>query len=84
VITDLYTDHMSRIVTATEAKAKILALLDEVAAGEELEITKHGRTVARLVPAAGAQSIRGKLTGVAMTSGEDEDLFKTGAAWDLP
>src|ERR1019366_5126734 len=41
MIADLYTDRMSRTVTATEAKAKILALLDDVAAGDELEITKH-------------------------------------------
>jgi prevent-host-death family protein len=74
---------MTRTVTATEAKAKILALLDEVAAGDELEITKHGRTVARLVPAGGPQSIRGKLAGVAMTAGEDKELFTTGAAWNL-
>lgn len=80
---DLYTDHMSRSMTATEVKAKILSLLDEVADGEELEITKHGRTVARLVPPAGAQSIKGRLTGVAMTTVEDEDLFTTGTAWNL-
>ena len=43
---------MTRQMTATEVKAKILALLEEVAAGDEIEITKHGRTVARLVPAA--------------------------------
>jgi len=42
---------MSRIPTATEVKATILALLDDVAAGDEVEITKHGRVVARLVPA---------------------------------
>jgi len=84
MIADWYTDHMSRTVTATEAKAKILALLDEVAAGDELEITKHGRVVARLVPAGGPQAIRGKLAGVAMTVGEEEDLFRTGAAWNLP
>jgi len=36
---------------ATEVKAKILALLDAVSAGEEEEITKHGRLVARLVSA---------------------------------
>ena len=84
VLKDLYNDHMPRTVTATEAKAKILALLDEVAEGEELEITKHGRTVARLVPAAGARSIRGRLAGVAMTAGSEEELFMTGAAWDLP
>jgi prevent-host-death family protein len=74
---------MSRLVTATEAKAKILALLDEVAGGEELEITKHGRTVARLVPPAGAQSIKGRLAGVAMTTVQEEDLFTTGTAWNL-
>ena len=44
---------MTRKLTATEAKAKILTLLDEVAAGDEVEITKHGRTVARLVPSRG-------------------------------
>ena len=41
---------MSRIPTATEVKATILALLDDVAAGDEVEITKHGRVVAQLVP----------------------------------
>jgi prevent-host-death family protein len=71
-------------MTATEAKAKLLALLDEAAAGEEIEITKHGQTVARLVPATGAQSLKGAFEGVAMTAAEDEDLFATGAAWDLP
>jgi prevent-host-death family protein len=48
---DQYSDHMGKVVTATEAKAKILALLDEVESGEEVEITRHGRLVARLVPA---------------------------------
>ena len=70
-------------MTATEVKAKILALLDEVAAGEEIEITKHGRTVARLVPATGPQALKGALTGIAMTASTDEDLFSTGVAWTL-
>ena len=74
---------MSKKLTATEAKAKILALLDEVAAGDEVEITKHGRTVARLVPATGPHALKGSLTGVAMTAAEDEDLFMTGEAWEL-
>ncbi len=74
---------MSKKLTATEAKANILALLDDVAAGDEVEITKHGRTVARLVPAIGPHALKGSLIGVAMTAGEDEDLFTTGAAWDL-
>ncbi len=70
-------------MTATEAKAKILSLLDEVAAGQEVEITKHGRTVARLVPAAGPHALKGSLVGVAMTAGREEDLFSTGADWEL-
>ena len=75
---------MTRKLTATEAKAKILGLLDEVAAGDEVEITKHGRTVARLVPAAGPQALKGSLAGIAMTAAEDEQLFTTGEAWNLP
>jgi len=70
-------------LTATDAKAKILSLLDEVAAGQEVEITKHGRTVARLVPAAGPHALRGSLVGIAMTAGPEEELFTTGATWDL-
>lgn len=83
-VTDWYTGHMDRIMTATEVKAKILALLDEVASGEEIEITKHGRVVARLVPASGAQSLKGRLAGVAMSAAAEEDLFTTGATWNLP
>lgn len=70
-------------LTATEVKAKILSLLDKVSTGQEVEITKHGRTVARLVPATGPHALRGTLVGVAMTAAKDEDLFKTGATWDL-
>ncbi len=42
----------SREIPAGEFKAKCLKLMDDVAAtGEELIITKHGKPVARLVPA---------------------------------
>ena len=75
---------MSRKLTATEAKAKILALLDDVEGGDEVEITKHGRTVARLVPATGPHALKGSLAGTAMTAAGDQDLFETGAAWELP
>jgi prevent-host-death family protein len=74
---------MAKKLTATETKATILALLDEVAAGDEVEITKHGRTVARLVPATGPHTLKGSLAGVAMTATEEEELFSTGADWEL-
>jgi prevent-host-death family protein len=74
---------MTRKLTATEAKAKILALLDDVEGGDEVEITKHGRIVARLVPATGPHALKASLAGTAMTTASEEDLFATGAAWEL-
>ena len=49
---DRYDGLMSRILTATEVKVTILALLDDdvAAAGDEVEITKHGRVVAPAGP----------------------------------
>lgn len=73
---------MARTLTATEAKARILTLLDDVAAGEEIAITKHGRVVARLVGASGPISSRGELSEVAATADEEDDLLRTGAEWD--
>ena len=40
-----------REVGAFEAKNKLSQLLDEVERGEEITITRHGKEVARLVPA---------------------------------
>jgi prevent-host-death family protein len=74
---------MTISMTATEVKAKILSLLDRVAAGEEVEITKHGRTVARLVPARGPRALKGSMAGLAITATEDErQLFSTGEEWE--
>jgi prevent-host-death family protein len=73
---------MTKRVTATDAKATILRLLDDAAAGEEIEITRHGRPVARLVPPAGARSLKGSFEGVAMTAVEEEQLFSTGERWN--
>lgn len=70
-------------MTATDVKARILALLDEVEAGEEIEITRHGRTVARLAPARGPHALRGRFSGVAMTVASDEELYSTGETWEL-
>lgn len=73
---------MPRQVTATDAKARILRLLDDAAAGEEIEITKHGRTVARLVPAHGARTLKGSFEGVAVTAANEQDLLSTDAPWN--
>jgi len=75
---------MTRSMTATEVKAKILSLLDEVARGDQVEITKHGRVVARLVPATGAPALKGACRDVAMSTATDEELFSTETEWDLP
>ncbi len=38
-----YPDQMVKRVTARDAKAAILRLLDDTAAAEEIEITRHDR-----------------------------------------
>jgi prevent-host-death family protein len=80
---DHYYGHMAKKMTATAAKAGFLRLLDEAAAGEEIEITRHGRPVARLVPPTGAGSLEGLFKGRAATAVDnEEDLFSTGEMWD--
>jgi prevent-host-death family protein len=41
---------MATEVGAYEAKTHLAALLERVAHGEQITITKHGRPIARLVP----------------------------------
>jgi len=72
---------MIRTLTVAEVKATILALLDDVAAGDEVEITRYGRDVARLVPARGPHRIREALAGTAWSTASDDELFTTGASW---
>ncbi|HYH54767.1 MAG TPA: type II toxin-antitoxin system prevent-host-death family antitoxin [Solirubrobacterales bacterium] len=74
---------MAKTVTATTAKATILRLLDEVATGEEIEITRHGRPVARLVPPRGPRSLKGLFEGRARTAVDEEQLISTEEMWDL-
>jgi prevent-host-death family protein len=69
-------------MTATEVKAKLLAVLDQVADGAEVEITKHGRVIARLVPAGPHPARGGGLAGVARSVAAEEDLFRTGERWE--
>jgi prevent-host-death family protein len=37
-------------IQASEAKARLLQILDDVERGETVVITRHGRAIARLVP----------------------------------
>ncbi len=80
-----YNDHVATRVTATEAKARFLALLDRVAAGEDFEITRHGRPIARLTPARGAMALKDKYKGIVTTAPgvTDEQLFSTGDKWNV-
>lgn len=82
-MSDHYTDHMTTQMTVTSAKAKLLSLIDQVEQGEEIEFTRHGKVVARLVPAKGPRSLRGLLRGQAATVASDEELFSTGEEWDV-
>jgi prevent-host-death family protein len=69
-------------MTATQVKARFLALLDDVEGGEEIEITRHGLTIARILPAKGPQALKGIFAGVAWTASEDDDLLSTGETWE--
>lgn len=70
-------------MTATELKAKLLGVLDEVANGDEVEITKHGRTVARLVPARGPAASKGMFAGLVRTTNPDDDLLSIDEEWEF-
>lgn len=74
---------MTRQVTATELKARLLSLLDDVENGEEIEITRHGHTIARITPARGPRPAAGWLRGVAVTAVPEEELFSTGEIWEV-
>ena len=67
-------------ITATQFKARCLALLDEVAAGGgELVVTKRGKPVARVVPVDETPSLRGSVTYLV---GDEELVAPIGDAWD--
>ena len=81
-LNDHYDDPMVREVTATEAKAKLLALLDEVENGEPVDITRHGRRVARIVPAMGGVALWGQGAGLVEILVSDEELVRSPLEWD--
>jgi prevent-host-death family protein len=69
-----------RTVSASEFKAKCLAMLDEVAAtGEEIVVTKRGRAVARVSAAAEPESLRGSVT---FNVTEEELIEPVDVNWD--
>jgi prevent-host-death family protein len=74
---------MVRTMPVTEVKAKLLALLDEVERGEEIEITRHGRTIARITPARGPHALKGMFKGLVWTTDPDDDLASTGVTWTM-
>lgn len=77
-----------REVGAFDAKNKLGTLLDWVAKGEEIIITRHGKAVARLVPAApgpdrakaqqAAANIRTRSVGVTLGGVSIKELVNAG------
>jgi prevent-host-death family protein len=70
-------------VSATEFKAKCLGLLDEVASGTSLVITKRGKPVARVTRA--SPRSRPLMGGMAGTAEEAGDIvhFESSEMWEL-
>ena len=77
------TKTSERTIMASRFKAECLGILDQV---DEMKvsytITKHGRPVARLVPA-DADEFDGPLMGsVTLVAEDDEAYYSTGERWD--
>ena len=72
-----------RTIMASRFKAECLAMLDQVdALKASFTITKHGRAVAKLVPA-DADDFGADLMGsVTLIAEDDEDYYSTGERWD--
>ena len=67
-------------ISATEFKARCLALLDQVAKeGRALVVTKRGRPVARVVPLEPAPGLVGSVTFLV---GDEGIVSPTGEHWD--
>ena len=69
-----------KTISAAEFKAKCLRILDELEPAG-IVITKHGRPVARVLPALeeDSQKLIGSMKGKILING---DLFSTGVRWD--
>lgn len=60
------------MIAASEFKAQCLRILDEVAEGQEVLVTKHGEEIARVVPvgARTGRTSRGALKGMGEVTGD--------------
>ena len=67
---------MTTTVGAFEAKTKLAELLDKVEAGETVTITRHGKTVAKLVPATADEAGRARKRALI------EEIKRKREAWD--
>lgn len=63
-------------VGSFEAKTKLAELLDRVEAGETVTITRHGKAVARLVPAAPDEAERARRRALI------EEIKRRRVGWD--
>jgi prevent-host-death family protein len=71
---------MERTISATQFKARCLALLDEVAeTGETLVVTKHGKPVACVKPVEPPPSLEGSVTFLVS---DDELIAPLDVEWD--
>ena len=77
-----------RRIAASRFKATCLKLMDRVAeTGESIEITKRGKPLARLVGVEPARRAGRSIFGAARRHivylAPDDELFSTGAMWDV-
>jgi prevent-host-death family protein len=71
----------TRTISITEAKAHLLRLVTEIGdTGDEIVITRRGRAVATLTPAAPAPDLKGWL----ILPDDLSELWSTGEEWDDP
>jgi prevent-host-death family protein len=63
-------------VGSFEAKTKLSELLDKVEAGETVTITRHGKPVAKLVPAAADEAERARRRALI------DEIKRKRAGWD--
>lgn len=75
---------MTRQVTATQAKANLPALLNEVEEGEEIEVLRYGRVVARISPVRRPHELKDRFKGIVKIHATDEEFFSNGEEWESP